>query len=199
MVLPPILSSVFFQFPIFPQIFSLWLPIFYLMLLNRSSSIWCNIFFLTIDVGDNRCIQKNKSLLPEGDGLPTFGFSWCITSKWFLPPSSVHFGKGIHLTIVLLVMGWLRLYGSMTTLDRFIGVQGSFTLNFLCRLLCVFSRSETAVSNILFNGIVSPTNATDLAKKMLREYHFMGLNSSNSIICSWCHLVPHRRKDPVWL
>ena len=35
-------------------------------------------------------------------------------------------------------------------------------------------------------------NATDLGKKM-----FGGLNSLNYILFSWCHLVPHGRKDPV--
>ena len=50
----------------------------------------------------------------------------------------------------------------------------------------------------LFKVIMPSTNATDLAQKMLRGRHFMGLNSLNFILCSWCHLVLHRSFDPVW-
>ena len=48
------------------------------------------------------------------------------------------------------------------TLGRFIGVRDHFHENFICRWLCVFTRPETAVTNILFNGIMSISNATDL-------------------------------------
>ena len=63
-----------------------------------------------------------------------------------------------------------------TTLGQFIGVRDDFHLNVICRWLCVFTGSETTVTNILFNGIMSTSHATDFAKKMLRGCHFMILN-----------------------
>ena len=90
---------------------------------------------------------------------------------------------------------WMSLAG---TLGRSMDVQGNFHLDFICRWLYVFTRSETAGTKILFNCFMSTTNATDLAKNMLRGRHFMGLNSLNFILCSWCHLVqPMRRPSPV--
>ena len=69
--------------------------------------------------------------------------------------------------------------GGANTLGRFIGVRDHFRLSFICRWLCEFTRSETAVTQISFYGIILTTNGTALAKKMLRvygakffEYHF---------------------------
>ena len=85
------------------------------------------------------------------------------------------------------------------TLGRIIGMRDNFHLNFFCKWLCVLTRSETAVTKILFDGFMFTTNATDLAKKMLWGRHFMGLNSLNFILCSWCYLVRHLWEDPVCL
>ena len=47
----------------------------------------------------------------------------------------------------------------------------------------MFTRSETAVTNILLNGIImSTTNVTDLVKKMPIGRHYMGLNSLNYLL-----------------
>ena len=54
-----------------------------------------------------------------------------------------------------------------SALGRFVGVWDDFHLNSIFRWLLVFTKSETAVTIILFNGIMSATNATYLAKKML--------------------------------
>ena len=92
---------------------------------------------------------------------------------------------------------------SLFTLGRFRGVRDNFHFNFICRCFCAFTRSEIAVTTILFNGIMSTKNASDLVKKMLRGRHLMGLNSLNFIfiLCSWFHLVSQLWKDPVcrWL
>ena len=77
----------------------------------------------------------------------------------------------------------------MGTQGRFIGVWDNFHLNFPCKWLCLFTRSETAVTKILFNGVMSATNATNIAKEILRGHHFEELNSLNFILCSWCHLA----------
>ena len=61
--------------------------------------------------------------------------------------------------------------------------QNNFHIIFICQQLCVFTRSETAVSKMLFNGIISTANATDPMKKMLRGRHFMRLNTLNFILC----------------
>ena len=53
------------------------------------------------------------------------------------------------------------------TLSQNIYMRDNFHLNFICRWLCVFTRSETALTRNLFNGIMPTTNATDLAKKCL--------------------------------
>ena len=50
-------------------------------------------------------------------------------------------------------------------------------------------------NNILFNDIMSTTNVTDLAKKMLWRCHFIGM--LNFISCCCCHVVPLGWKDPV--
>ena len=47
--------------------------------------------------------------------------------------------------------------------------------------MSVFTRSETTLTKTLFNGIVSITNATDLAKKILRGRNFLGLHYLNFI------------------
>ena len=59
------------------------------------------------------------------------------------------------------------------------GVRDNFYLNFVCGWLCVVTRSETAVAKIAFIGIMSSSNATDLAKECLClegatffEFHF---------------------------
>ena len=49
-----------------------------------------------------------------------------------------------------------------------IGVWGNFHLNLICRFLCVFTRSATAVKSF-FNGIMSTTRA-NVVLKMLREF-----------------------------
>ena len=79
-----------------------------------------------------------------------------------------------------------------TTLGQFIGLRDNFYLHLFCRWLCVFTRSETALTTILVNGIMATTNATDIAEKLLGGRRCMWLNSLNFISCSWCHLVLHR-------
>ena len=64
--------------------------------------------------------------------------------------------------------------GPEATLGRFICVRDNFHLNFICRWLCPFTRSETAVTQIYINE-------ADLQKKMLGGRHFMVLNSMNFI------------------
>ena len=53
------------------------------------------------------------------------------------------------------------------TLGQRIYVWNTVHLIFICKWLCVFTRSETAVTRALFNGIMSTTNATNHMKKML--------------------------------
>ena len=76
----------------------------------------------------------------------------------------------------------------MGTLRQFTGVRDNFHLNFFCRWLCVFTRSESVVTKMLLNAIMSPTNAADLANKMnsgatydgvkIIEFNFMLLGAS---------------------
>ena len=78
-----------------------------------------------------------------------------------------------------------------------IAVYDNVHLNFICRRLCMFTRLEIVGTKILLNGILSISNATNLAKKMLRGRHFMGANSLSIISYSWYHLVLHGSFDPV--
>ena len=67
------------------------------------------------------------------------------------------------------------------TLGQFIGVPDNFHLNFIYRLLGVFTNLKYAV-NFFFNGIMYSMNAVYLVKKLFRGGSF------NFILCTWSHL-----------
>ena len=82
------------------------------------------------------------------------------TSLSSFPPRATSFYTSDRLSRLTTVS-----ISSMTgagTLGRFIGVRDNLHFTFICRWLCVFTRTETAVTKNLFIVIMSTTNATDL-------------------------------------
>ena len=91
-------------------------------------------------------------------------------------------GRGLHGDRIQMTPRWRRSRSTgggdakrgTFTLGQKMDVQDHFQLNFICRWPCVFTRSENAVTKMLFSGIMSTTKATNLVKEMLKGRYFKG-------------------------
>ena len=103
----------------------------------------CEIIICGWALHNDRCTVRRPCSSTWNSPLRSTKRGRCVSSSPILEGDKSHFQEAAT-----------ALVRASTTLGRFIGVRDHFHLNFICRWLCVFTRSETAVTKILLNCIM---------------------------------------------